>query len=455
MPETLDETYERILRDIHKPSREHAHRLLQCLAVAVRPLHVEELAEVLAIDFDAVHRGVIPRLNPDWRSADRHHAVLSTCSSLIAVVDNGYSQLVQFSHFSVKEFLISDRLAHSNEDVARYHIILEPAHTVLAQASLGVLLCLDDQVNGSNVWEIPLAAYAARHWVDHTRFGNAASHIQDAMEFFFDADKPHWVAWLRVHDIDEFWAVFTPERSTPGQPLYYAALCGFYDLAKKLIHKHPEHVNTRGGEKVAPLVAALYGNHRQVSELLFQHGADIHVRGHWNRTLLHAAVLDREGLVDVAQWLLSHGADVDAQQDELWTSLHLATYHGRFEVAKVLVEHDADINSLSESGEVPLHLAASPFKDCDQLRIMKLLLDYGADPNVRNNEGSTPLHHSSYMRGQEPTLLVPERVEISRLLLEHGANINAKNNDGQTPLQVALVRGHHQVAEFLLGHGTD
>ncbi|KAH9953489.1 hypothetical protein BC827DRAFT_1297514 [Russula dissimulans] len=45
LPETLDETYERILRDIHK-----------CLAAAVRPLRVEELAEVLAIDFDAIHR---------------------------------------------------------------------------------------------------------------------------------------------------------------------------------------------------------------------------------------------------------------------------------------------------------------------------------------------------------------------------------------------------------------
>jgi ankyrin repeat protein len=453
LPETLDETYERILRDIHKVNREHAHRLLQCLAAAVRPLRVEELAEVLAIDFDAIHRGAIPRLNPDWRSTDQHHAILSTCSSLIAVIDNGCSLLVQFSHFSVKEFLTSNRLAHSSGDISHYHIVLEPAHTIFAQASLAVLLSLDDRVNGSNVREVPLAEYAARYWVDHARFGNTASHIQDTMESFFDADKPHWVAWLRVHNIDEFWARFTPEHSIAAQPLYYAALCGFYNLAKKLITKYPEQVNTRGGEKVAPLVAALYGDHRQVSELLHQHGADIHVRGHWNRTLLHAAVL--EGLLDVARWLLDHGADVDARQDGLWTPLHLAIYRGCFEAAKVLVEHNADVNGSSESGEVPLHLAASPSKNHDQLRVMKLLLDYGADPNARDNEGSTPLHHSSYTRGQEPILLIPERVECARLLLEHGANINAQNNKGQTPLRVALARGQHQVAEFLLGHDTN
>jgi hypothetical protein len=65
LPETLDETYERILRNINKANQEHAHRLLQCLTIAIRPLRVEELAEVLAIDIVAECRGEIPRLNPN------------------------------------------------------------------------------------------------------------------------------------------------------------------------------------------------------------------------------------------------------------------------------------------------------------------------------------------------------------------------------------------------------
>jgi hypothetical protein len=63
LPETLDETYERILRDINKANRDHAHRFLQCLTVAVRPLRVAELAEVLAVDFGTASRGETSKLN--------------------------------------------------------------------------------------------------------------------------------------------------------------------------------------------------------------------------------------------------------------------------------------------------------------------------------------------------------------------------------------------------------
>src|ERR1700691_827962 len=51
LPDSLDETYEHILKSINKANHAHAFRLLQCLSVAVRPLRVEELAEVLAVDF--------------------------------------------------------------------------------------------------------------------------------------------------------------------------------------------------------------------------------------------------------------------------------------------------------------------------------------------------------------------------------------------------------------------
>src|ERR1700747_1185008 len=57
LPETLDETYERILRDINKANWDLAHRLLECLAVAVRPLRVAELAGLLAVDFGTAYPG--------------------------------------------------------------------------------------------------------------------------------------------------------------------------------------------------------------------------------------------------------------------------------------------------------------------------------------------------------------------------------------------------------------
>ncbi|KAI0284745.1 hypothetical protein BC826DRAFT_144391 [Russula brevipes] len=151
LPETLDETYERVLREIHKTKQGLAHRLLQCLAVASRPLRVTELAEVLAVDFGTAASGGASKLNTDWRWEDQRQAILSTCSSLITVVDDVGSEVVQFAHFSVKEFLASSRLAISSADVSRFHIPLEPAHTILAKACLGVLLRLDDHADGDTV----------------------------------------------------------------------------------------------------------------------------------------------------------------------------------------------------------------------------------------------------------------------------------------------------------------
>ena len=454
LPETLDETYERVLREINKTNREHAHRLLHCLTVAIRPLRVEELAEVLAVDFGAMHQGGIPKLNPNWRWSDQHQAVLSTCSSLIAIVDDGDSQVVQFSHFSVKEFLTSDRLARSSEDVSRYHILLEPAHTLIAQACLGVLLRLDDDVDRNNAKDIPLAEYAARYWVDHAQFEKVSLRIQETMEFLFDADKPQWPAWIRVCDIDKGWFTFSNHEVNAAFPLYYAALCGFYDLVEHLICKYPEHVNTRGGLMLTPLVAALYGKHFQVAELLFQHGAEVDVQSFENLTPLSMACWD--GPFGTVQWLLNHGADIHAYayRERRFTALHIATYHGQLKSAQALLGHGADINARNDWGEVPLHLAASPsLIHRDHHDIMQLFLDHGADANTRNDTGSTPLHYSSHW-GSPGYTSTKGTVEGAHLLLKHGADIDAKDDKGRTPLQLALTHGHVEMARFLSEHGA-
>jgi hypothetical protein len=128
--------------------------------VAIRPLDVKELAEVLAVDFDDAEG--IPKLKPDWRWEDEEQALLTSCSSLITTVETDDSRVVQFSHFSVKEYLTSERLATSSGDVSRYHIDLEPAHTILAQACMGILLQPDDRVEENDVRKrSPLAGYAA------------------------------------------------------------------------------------------------------------------------------------------------------------------------------------------------------------------------------------------------------------------------------------------------------
>jgi hypothetical protein len=201
LPESLDETYERILKEIKKPNRDHACRLLQCLVVAIRPLRVEELAEVLTVDFGDAEG--IPKLNQNWRWEDEEQALLTSCSSLIAIVEANDSRVVQFSHFSVKEFLTSTRLATSSKDLSRYHIDLEPALTILAQTCRGVLLQPDDCVGENSIGRSSsLAKYAAQHWVTHAQFESVSLSLQKAMEYLFDRDKPYFAAWLELHNID-------------------------------------------------------------------------------------------------------------------------------------------------------------------------------------------------------------------------------------------------------------
>jgi Ankyrin repeats (3 copies) len=401
LPESLDETYERILKEIKKPNRDHARRLLSCLVVAFRPLRVEELAEVFAVDFDDEEG--IPRLNPNWRWEDQEQALLTSCSSLIAIVKSGASlaRVVQFSHFSVKEFLTSTRLATSSADLLRYHISPEPAHTILAQACLSIFFRSGDQSHEQNGVRnnSPLTKYAIQHWTAHARYENVSSCMRKAMEYLFDLDKPYFAAWRQLHDVDtsptnlSTFYLFTSKRSD-AVPLYYAALCGLQDLVERLILKYPQHVNASGGYYVRPIVAALAGEHFQIARILRNNGAHVDVSGH-NGT----------------------------------TPLHSAAFLTRSQVVRVLLECKADINARTSFSETPLHYASeSPFEASNE--VIRLLLEHGADLNACSNDHSTPLHMAMERRN----------VKAVRVLLEHGANVHAVDKQGRTPLQVASSR---------------
>jgi ankyrin repeat protein len=363
--------------------------------------------------------------------------------------------VVQFSHFSVKEYLTSDRLARSSRDVSRYHIFTDPAHTILAQACFGVLLRLDDHVNKDNVDDIPLVEYAARHWVDHTRFWSVPSRIGDVVEYFFDPDKPHWTAWCRVQTIDVSLLQFTPDYGDQSVddafPLYYASVGGFYDLVEQLVGKHPEHINARGGRMVTPLVAALFGKHFKIAEILHRNGADVDIRDYFGETPLGKACW--VGYPDIVHWLLNHDADMNTQAHKGWVPLHGAANHGRLQTLRMLVERNANIHIRNDLGETPFHVATSPQVLQDHVDIMRVLLDHGADPNSPDYDGSTPLHRSSWNK-KGRYIATKGTVEGTRLLLKHGAIIDVEDNKGRTPLQLALEHGRHDIAACLLEHGA-
>jgi hypothetical protein len=236
-----------MLLGIDKEKRKYTQRLLQCLTVSIRPLRVEELAEIIAVQFDGV---AIPTFNPKWQQRDAKEAVLSACSSLVSIVDIAGSQIVQFSHFSIKEFLTSERLASAKQPLSCYHISPEQAHTTLACASLSILLHLNLKIDRDAIRHLPLAPYAAQHWIDHARFGNVSLQVQSMMEHLFDLSKSHFPAWVWLYDFDHHWLEPMSEiRPTQpsATPLYYASLCGLRGLVENFVVTHPHDVNARGG----------------------------------------------------------------------------------------------------------------------------------------------------------------------------------------------------------------
>ena len=374
---------------------------------------------MLAVDFEDVEG--TPTLNASWRLEDQEQALLSSCSSLISIVDdrddNDYrghdSRAVQFSHFSVKEFLTSHCLVTPNRDVSYYHIVLEHAHTIMAHASLSVLLSSGDQVKRTDVGNnSPLARYAAEHWATHAQFENVWSCLRLAMESLFDVDKPFFSAWLKLHDIDTypfvesaFYQLADTWKSSAG-PLYYAVLCGFRDLASHLIVKNLRAVNTNGGHYLTPFVAALAGGHFELAQLLYRNGSSIDPRGRVR-----------------------------------FTPLISAAFRGDLEIIQVLVEYKADINARNDGGTTPLWEAVS----YGGHEAARFLLEHGADPNIPLHSGDSPLHCASGSGNSKAV----------RLLLEYGVDVDAVDESGKTAFQIALANRHGGIMALLSAPGTD
>jgi hypothetical protein len=379
LPTTLDDTYERALQGIPKEKRQHAHRLFHCLVGAIRPLSAEELAEIFAIDFDS---DAISNLMEGWRPENPEEAVLSTCSTLISVIEDKDRRIVQFSHFSVKEYLTSDRLRSSEVgNICQYYVPLDSSHAILARACLATLMQLDKDIGRKHLEGFPLTLYAAQNWVKHAKYEEVSSRVQDVMELFFNPGKPYLAAWVQLHNVNQdrsldsgFYAILMEYPSPPGEAaLYFAALCGFSGVADYLI------------------------THSEVDIAEFrQSGAPLHAASRW-------------GHIGVVYLLLQHNVNVNAKCTSYcdWTPLHFASHNGHAKVAQLLLEHGANINAQSVSNRTPLRFAS----ESGHLEVVRLLLSNAADVHIRDKLGHTAFRGAMDRR----------HVEIAQLLLEHGA----------------------------------
>jgi ankyrin repeat protein len=437
----LDATYERTLLDIDDENWEYAHRLFQCILVARRPLHIKELAGFLAFKSET---GGSLAYEADWQPENSRDMVLYTCSSLVAVVNVDGTPVMQFSHFSVKEYLTSSRIAEGR--MSRYYTPLEPAHIFVTQACLSFLLRLDKHVTKKNIEECPFARYAGRYWAGHAQFRGVSSHTED-LKRLFNPDNHHFANWVWIYDTITDLSMDSEAPSCPELvPLHYAAQHGFHHLIEWLITTCVQDVN-ESSNYGAPLHIACREGQFTVVEVLLKHGADVNAGDQDNVSPLHFA--GWYGHPKIARLLLEHGADVNSKTWLSETPLCLVSEGGgNLEVAEVLLEHGADPNARSMLGGDPLNMALHNgnrrYDPDGHQDLAKLLLQHGADPITPGVHGQTPLHIAS-QRGY---------LEVTQRLLELDVDVNSRDNRGRTPLQEALQNGHERVVRLLLQHGA-
>ncbi|KAH9208851.1 hypothetical protein DL95DRAFT_311039, partial [Leptodontidium sp. 2 PMI_412] len=143
LPADLDETYNRILLSIRRDDIIYAIQILRWLVFSPRPLLLTEVAEIAALDADRY-----PAFDRDEVLEDPLD-VLSICSSLVTVADTNNAtndgseyvlggRVIILAHYSVKEYLISERICGSQ--AASFYLKPLLCHQTIAKCCLHYLL---------------------------------------------------------------------------------------------------------------------------------------------------------------------------------------------------------------------------------------------------------------------------------------------------------------------------
>ncbi|KAG4222017.1 hypothetical protein PC116_g29508 [Phytophthora cactorum] len=146
------------------------------------------------------------------------------------------------------------------------------------------------------------------------------------------------------------------------------------------------------------LQAAASQAHVGLVKRLVHMGADVNAPGseEGRETALRASCelyaeskTERANMIEVIQFLIKEGADVNAISDSVWsTALHTAAYHGDLEVAVILIQSGADVNPApqrrnSEYRQSPLDSAVT----FGRLDMVQFLLSLGALSHHRGETG--------------------------------------------------------------------
>lgn len=131
-------------------------------------------------------------------------------------------------------------------------------------------------------------------------------------------------------------------------------------------------------------IAARVGNVIILDMLIKYHKLDPEAKNKWGQTPLSVALRYKNGMM-INDLVFDQGCDIDAEDCEGMTCLHLAAKMNDTLLFKHLISYTKDINALSEHMETPLMVACY----AGQLMNVILLVRHGADTRIENDDGLT------------------------------------------------------------------
>ena len=490
LPKTLSATYARILNRVPDLYQAELRTILMLLAFSARPVTIQEVAEAAAVDLES------GSFSTDGRFATPFD-ILELCSSLVTLsevtnyrpyvyvqpdgaIPDGTRQL-QFAHFSVKEYLVSEQTKNSVPGPFRFSDPL--AQSYITQISLIYLLDFNGgrKMTREDHADFPFLDYAALYWTKHlgqlqeTDRGPVESLL---LRLFDPQNENHLLNVLNVHNPANVSSFSTSISRGPisrnkddfEPPLYYASLYGLQPIVRFLLAGLKEEDESQQDVLSTALRGAARGGEAEITRLLLDSGAD--PAAHRSGDVLYAAASG--GNLRVVEMLIASGAPIRPLDAQNGSALHEACRLGHAAIAQALIDYGFDPYGRCHWSGMALssaimgreyHVAAALVaagidvnrppdgyfnalaQACELAGIdtVRLLLDHGAAASLKR-PGSKALPAAA-RRGD---------VELMRLLLDHGADINCSTDDFYgTPLKGAIDSKMPEALEFVLSRGAD
>ncbi|XP_005366360.1 unconventional myosin-XVI isoform X1 [Microtus ochrogaster] len=181
--------------------------------------------------------------------------------------------------------------------------------------------------------------------------------------------------------------------------------------------------------------AIIHHHDKEVLRLL-KEGADPHTPISSGGSLLHLCA--RYDNVFIAEVLIDRGVNVNHQDEDFWTPMHIACACDNPDIVLLLVLAGANVLLQDVNGNIPLDYAV---EGTESSAILLAYLD----------ENGVDLDSLSQIKLQRPMRMLTE----VRHFLSSGGDVNEKNEDGVTLLHMACASGYKEVVVLILEHGGD